>query len=77
MTLTQPWALLLLPLALVPLWLDRQEGRIYSWLALAPQDRVSDIATLILRYLSVAIIACMVFAMSGFQGAITQIERVK
>ncbi len=75
MTFTQPWALLLLPLALVPLWLNRQEGRVYSWLALAPQDRLSDIASLLLRYLSVIIIACMVFAMSGLQGAITQIER--
>lgn len=76
MTFTQPWALLLLPLALVPLWLNRQEGRVYSWLALAPQDRLSDIASLLLRYLSVIIIACMVFAMSGLQGTVVQIERI-
>ena len=76
MSLTQPWMLLLLPLALVPLWLNRQEGRVYSWIAMVPQDKVSDIASLLLRYLSVAIIVSMVIAVSGLQGAITQIERI-
>ena len=76
MSFAQPWALLLLPLALIPLWLNRQEGRIYSWLALVPPDRVSDIASLLLRYLSVVIIICMVLAMSAPQGRITKIERI-
>src|SRR5688572_1158658 len=76
MSFAQPWALLLLPLALVPLWLNRQEGRVYSWLALVPPDRVSDIASLLLRYLSVMIITCMVIAMAAPQGQITKIERI-
>ena len=75
MSFAQHWALLLLPLALVPLWLNRQEGKIYSWLVLVPADRVSDFASLLLRYLSVAIIASMVLAMAAPQGRITQIER--
>ena len=76
MSFVHPWALLFLPLSLVPLWLNKQDGRIYSWLALAPVDRVSDIASLLLRYLSVAIIACMVIALAAPQGRITQIERI-
>jgi mxaC protein len=76
MSFVHPWALLLLPLAFIPLWLNKQDGRIYSWLALAPVDRVSDIASLLLRYLSVVIIACMVMAIAVPQGHITQIERI-
>lgn len=75
MSFTAPWLLMLLPLSLVPLWLTRHEGKAYSWLALVPVDRVSDIASLLLRYLSVAIIVCMVFALAKPQGRITQIER--
>ena len=75
MSFAEPWMLTLLPLCLVPLWLNRQEGRVYSWLALVPEDRVSDIASLLLRYLSVAIIACMVIALAAPEGRATQIER--
>jgi mxaC protein len=76
MNLAQPWMLLLLPLALVPLWLNQREGRVYSWIAMVPHDKVSDIASLLLRYLSVAIIVSMVLAVSGLQGSNTQIERI-
>ncbi len=76
MSFAEPWMLTILPLCLVPLWLNRQEGRVYSWIALVPEDRVSDIASLLLRYLSVAIIACMVLALAAPQGSITQIERI-
>lgn len=75
MSFAYPWALLLLPLSLIPLWLNRQEGRIYSWVAIVPKDPLSDIASLLLRYLSVAIIASMVLALSGLHGPISQIER--
>lgn len=76
MSLAHPWALMFMPLALVPLWLNHQQGRMYSWMAMVPQDRLSDIASLLLRYLSVAIIACMILAMAGLQGATSQVERV-
>ncbi len=76
MTFLAPWALLLLLLALVPLWLNKQEGYIYSWLVLAPADKLSDIAGLLLRYLSVLIIACMVLAIAKPQGSATQLERI-
>ena len=75
MSFAEPWMLTLLPLCLVPLWLNRQEGRVYSWLALVPEDRVSDIASLLLRYLSVAIIASMVIALAAPEGRTTQVER--
>lgn len=74
MSFTYPWALLLLPLALLPLWLNRQQGRVYSWMGIVPEDRLSDIAGLLLRYLSVAIIASMVVALSAPHGAIGSVE---
>jgi len=75
MSFTQPWALILLPLSLVPLWLNHQQGRVYSWMAMVPEDRLSDIASWLLRYLSALIIACMVLALAGLQGAAQEVER--
>jgi mxaC protein len=76
MTFSTPWALVLLPLALVPLWLNRQAGSVYSWMGIVPEDRVSQIASLILCYVVVAIIACLVVALAQPHGSVTQIERV-
>jgi mxaC protein len=75
MSFMHPFWLLLLPLALIPLWLNRQQGRIYSWVEIVPQDRLSDIVGLLLRYLSVAILACMILALSAPHGAATAVER--
>ncbi|HEY8118495.1 MAG TPA: vWA domain-containing protein [Methylophilaceae bacterium] len=75
MTFMHPFGLLLLPFALIPLWLNRQQGRVYSWVEIVPQDRLSDIAGMLLRYLSVAIIACMTLALSAPHGPIGTVER--
>ncbi len=76
MSFFHPWLLTLLPLALAPIWLARRQGTLYSWVALAPQDRLSDIAHLLLRYLSVAILACLVLALAGPHGRVREIERI-
>lgn len=75
MMFAAPWALLLLPLALVPLWLNRQAGRIYSWMGIVPEDAISKIASLILRYSVVIIIASLVLALAQPHGPVTQLER--
>ena len=67
--------LLLLPLAVVPLWLNRQHGHVYSTFSMVPQDRLSQFAGLLLRYLSAGIITSLVFALSAPAGAITEVER--
>ena len=76
MSFDHAWVLWLLPLALVPIWLERQQGSVYSWVALAPQDRLSDIAGLLLRYLSAAILASLVLALAGPHGARHEVERI-
>lgn len=75
MSFAYPWALLLLPIAALPVWLNRQQGQVYSWMGMVPEDRLSDIAELLLRYLSVAIIACMVVALAQPHGPVGSIER--
>lgn len=76
MSFDAAWFLLLLPLALVPLWLERREGHMYSWVALAPQDKLSDLAGWLLRLLSVMAIALLVLALAGPRGPEQQIARL-
>jgi mxaC protein len=75
MTFLSPWFLLLLPLATVPLWLKTRQGYVYSSFAMVPEDRLSYIADLMLRYLVVVALVAMVLALAEPQGPITQVER--
>jgi mxaC protein len=75
MTFSQPWALLLLPLVLIPLWLSRQQGHVYSWMAIVPKDRLSQVMGLLMRYLVAAILGCLIVALAGPQGEATKVER--
>lgn len=75
MTFGEPWAFALLPLAFIPIWLNRQEGRIYSSIDLAPEDKLSELASLFLRYCYSIIIASLVIALAMPQGASTSVER--
>jgi len=75
MSLGSPWMLLLLPLALVPLWLSRQHGHVYSSFSMVPEDRLSQLAGLLLKYLAVVIIASMIVALAAPQGNVTEVER--
>lgn len=75
MSFETPWMLLLLPLAVIPLWLSRQHGYIYSSFSMVPEDRVSDVAGLLLKYLSVAIIASMIVALARPHGSVSVVER--
>lgn len=59
-----PWALLLLPLALLPLWLNSRAGHVYSSLSMVPQDRLSDVMGWALRYLVALILALLVLALA-------------
>lgn len=76
MTFSAPWALMLLPLVLIPLWFNRQAGGVYSWMGIIPEDRISQIAGIVLRYVVVGIIACLLIALAQPHGTVTQIERI-
>ena len=76
MSWLHPWALALLPLALVPFWLKSRQGQMYSWLDMVPQDRVSDIANFVVRLATALLLASIVLAIAGPQGAEQQVQRI-
>jgi hypothetical protein len=69
MTLLNPWALLLLPIVALPFLLKSNQGQTYSWLAIAPKDKVSDIANLILKLITALLFLVVVLALAGPRGA--------
>lgn len=62
-----PWALLLLPLALIPLWLNSRAGHVYSSLSMVPRDRLSDVMGWGLRYLMALILALLALALAQLE----------
>lgn len=76
MTLLQPWALLLLPLATAPFLFKSHQGQLYSWLEIAPVDRLSEIANIVVKTISALIFFCIVLALAGPQGSDKKIQKV-
>lgn len=76
MTLLQPWALLLLPLAYAPFLFKSHHGQIYSWLEIIRPDRVSDIANLIVKSITALILLSIILALAAPQGADKKVQKV-
>jgi len=76
MTLLQPWALLLLPLAVVPFLFKSHQGQIYSWLEIVPIDRFSDIANIIIKVITSIILVSIFLALAGPQGETKKVQKV-
>lgn len=76
MTLLQPWALLLLPLAAAPFIFKSHQGQLYSWLEIAPVDRLSEIANIVVKTISALIFLSIVLALAGPQGTDKKIQKV-
>lgn len=72
---SQPWVLLLLPLALIPLRRSRRDTIAFSHLALLPADRVGRLVGAAWTGTAVASIALLVVALSGPGQAQTQVVR--
>lgn len=68
--------LLLLPLAGLPLLLERTHSRTYSWLDLLPRDRLSDLIGLLLKILAILALLFIVLGMAGPHTAEQRVERV-
>lgn len=71
----QPWWLLLLPLALLPLLRRRSDTLVYSALAWLPEDRVGRAIGFLWRALAVAAMAGVVIGLAGPGEAGTQVLR--
>jgi mxaC protein len=75
LALASPWALVALPLALLPWISARAELPRYPWLALVPADRLSDALGLLLRCIgSLAIAAAVVGLAEPYRGPTTAIR---
>lgn len=70
------WVLFLLPLALLPLLLERSHSRAYSWLALLPRDRLSDLVGVLLKILAALALLSIILGMAGPHTAARQVERI-
>ena len=76
MIFSTPWVLLLLPLALLPLWLERQHSRTYSWLQILPRDPLSDLVGLLLRVLAAIALLFIILGVAGPRSLQQQVEKV-
>ncbi|MEZ0231513.1 MAG: VWA domain-containing protein [Methylophilaceae bacterium] len=76
MTFMNPWALLLLPIALAPIWLKSHQGQMYSWLEIMPEDRLSDIINNVLKLFTAIILASIVIAIASPQGQDQKVQKV-
>lgn len=70
------WVLFLLPLALLPLLLERTHSRTYSWSALLPRDRLSDLVGILLKVLAALALVFIILGIAGPHTAARQVERV-
>ena len=73
--LAQPWALALLPLAVLPLLRQRRDTLTFSHLAWLPRDRLGQLAGFLWRALAVMAIASMAIALAGPGRPETQVTR--
>ncbi len=70
-----PWALLLLPLTLIPILFHGQRRLPYSSLRLLPADPLSDGLGVALRIMTALTLALLILAVSGLYRAAESIER--
>jgi len=76
MTLLHPWALLLVPLASAPFIFKSHQGQMYSWLDIAPKDRLSDIANRVVKTIIALVLLSIVLALASPQGASKKEQKV-
>ena len=70
------WVLFLLPLALLPLILEREHSRQYSWVDLLPHDPLSDLIGILLKVLSVLALLFIIIGIAGPHTAAQQVQRL-
>jgi mxaC protein len=76
MGFTFPWVLWLLPLALLPLVLERTHSRGYSWVAMLPKDPLSSLVGLLLKILATLALLAIIIGLAGPHSLEQQVERI-
>jgi mxaC protein len=76
MGFTHPNILWLLPLALLPILLERSHTRVYSWVAMLPSDPLSNLIGLLLKILAAISLFCIILGLSGPHSLEQKVERI-
>ena len=76
MAFSQPWLLWLLPLAILPLLLQRAHAKHYSWVDILPADRLSDLISLLLKVLAVLTLVFIIIGLAAPHTNEQKIERI-
>ena len=74
MAFSHPWLLWLLPMAVLPLLLQRAHAKHYSWVDMLPADPLSDLIGLLLKVLAVL---TLVFIITGLVAPHTNEQKVQ
>lgn len=75
MVFNYPQLLWLLPLALVPIILERHHIQGYSWVGLIPDDPLSDLVGLLLKILASLALASLILGLASPHSLEQKIER--
>lgn len=76
MVFSHPWLLWLLPLAILPLLLQRAHAKHYSWVEMLPKDPLSDLIGLILKILAVLTLVFIILGLAAPHTTETKVERI-
>lgn len=76
MVFSHPWLLWLLPLAILPLLLQRAHAKHYSWVEMLPKDRLSDLVGLALKILAVLTLVFIILGLAAPHTTETKVERI-
>jgi mxaC protein len=76
MGFTHPLVLWLLPLALLPILLERSHTRTYSWVDMLPHDPLSNLIGLLLKLLAAVALFSIILGLAGPHSLEQQVERL-
>jgi mxaC protein len=76
MGFTHPIVLWLLPLALLPILLERSHSRAYSWLSMLPKDPLSNLVGLMLKVLASISLFSIILGLSNPHSLEQSVERI-
>ncbi|MFW5440458.1 MAG: BatA domain-containing protein, partial [Methylophilaceae bacterium] len=76
MAFTHPLVLWLLPVALLPILLERSHTRSYSWVEMLPHDTLSNLIGLLLKVLASIALACIILGLADPHTLEQKIEKL-
>ncbi len=76
MAFSHPWLLWLLPLAILPLLLQRAHAKHYSWVDMLPADPLSDLVGLLLKVFAVLTLVFIIVGLAAPHTNEQKVERI-